>query len=898
MDYIIYSYGGGTYLPNIFNAVAAFTNGNTGKLLVSTVATFTVIKLLFEFMIKGSFQLRPLLLWIGTYSVLTGLFIVPKTDVWLKDVIQNTTRKVSNVPMGLALPTSFAHQIGYGFTQSFEQLFTPVDYAPYHKYGMVFGSELFAASRGFKIQGANFYDNMFQFINECVKYDALNGRKYTKEDLRRSDDVWSLVKSKSSNIFGFNYRDDQGNRNIVSCRAGAQQLEKAWAKETENLARKYVGRLFQVDPSKAGDNQYIKSAFLKSLDTGYKSSFTGMRDAESMLRQQLMINALRDSNISFNKIRALNQQRASSIMNGELAREALPIMKTLLEGLIYSAFIFICPLIVASGGWKIFLNYIGIIFWLQMWAPLYAVLNLMIYGHTKTSTSGFSTLTMENMLTMQDIHANAASIASGMMILLPMISYQIFRGSAASLSNMTTSMLGPVQAAAQNIGQEIATGNMSYDNVNVGNFQRGMQNAFAANLSSSFNSGGFQVTSPSGTVERTTMGGGLLFQSGAGLTTSAGTTRVNFRENELAQLNKSEGENFSQIEANQKAWTEAQRRTFDKTANIVEQYAKHESLGNTINYEELGSEGKMLQHAVNVAKNLHERQNTDWNQAAQVGVNAALNAGVGVGAANGSIGVSAGASVGKGNTQSLGESNDISKHDNIQQNLENLVKAASNEQFAKSKGIDTHYASDVRDSYQEQKGWEKSLTLRQEAAKQFNDHKTRIQSADIGYDAEKYQAMQDYIARVGNVSQAEAHEIMEHKKPGFKQYYDSFVNAEVGQNPLINKARQIENNINNDSYKQREQELFGDKEVSQNVEDGIIPIAKNKGIDVKDPEFIDYALLNQKAKNLIVFTGYEIENQLDTNQEKFNNLKHEVDQEQDKRSWISKHVTGRDSMKE
>ncbi|MDF2964744.1 MAG: hypothetical protein K0Q51_132 [Rickettsiaceae bacterium] len=898
MDYIIYSYGGGTYLPNIFNAVASFTNSNTGTLLVSTVASFSVIKLLFEFVIKGSFQLRPMLLWIGTYSVLTSLFIVPKADVWLKDVVQNTTRKVSNVPIGLALPTSMAHQIGYGFTQSFEKLFTPVDYAPYHQYGMVFGSELLAASRGFKIQGANFYDNMFQFINECVKYDALNGKKYTKEDLRRSDDVWSLVKSKASNIYGFNYRDEQGNRNIVTCRAGALLLDKAWTQETENLARKFAGRLFQVDPNKTKDNQYLKSAFLKSLNTGYKGSFSGTRDAESMLRQQLMINALRDSNISFNKIRALNQQRASSIMSGELAREALPIMKTLLEALLYSAFIFICPLIVAPGGWKIFLNYVGIIVWLQMWAPLYAVLNLIIYGHTKTSTSGFQTLTMENMLTMQDIHANAASIASGMMILLPMISYQIFRGSAASLSNMTTSMLGPAQSAAQAIGQEIATGNMSYDNVNVGNLQRGMQNAFAANLSSSFNSGGFQVANPSGTIERTTLGGGLLFQSGAGLTTSAGTSRVNFRESELAQLNKSEGDNFSQMEATQKSWTESQRQTFDKTASLVEQYAKHESLGNTVNYEKLGQEGKMLQHAVNVAKNLHERQNTDWNQAAQMGVNATLSAGVGVGTTNGSIGVSGGASIGKGNTQSIGESNDVSKQDNVQQNFDKIVKAASNEQFAESNNIDTHYASDVRESYQRQKGWEESLSLRREAAKQFSDHKSRIQSADMSYDAEKYQAMQDYIARVGKVSQAEAHEIMEHRKPGFKQYYNSFVSSEVGQNPLINKARQIENNINNDTYKQREQELFGDKEISQNIEDNMKSLAKDKGIDVNDPKFIDNSLLNQKAKNLIKFTDDNIENQLENNLAKYDNLKLEVDQEQAKRSRISKKVTGRDSIKD
>jgi conjugal transfer mating pair stabilization protein TraG len=72
------------------------------------------------------------------------------------------------------------------------------------------------------------------------------------------------------------------------------------------------------------------------------------------------------------------QQRASYEIAGEMARQALPVMKNVFEAIAYGAFVFIFPLIVLPNGYQTLATYLGILIWIQLWAPLYAILNLIM----------------------------------------------------------------------------------------------------------------------------------------------------------------------------------------------------------------------------------------------------------------------------------------------------------------------------------------------------------------------------------------------------------------------------------------------------------------------------------------------------------------------------------------
>ena len=109
--------------------------------------------------------------------------------------------------------------------------------------------------------------------------------------------------------------------------------------------------------------------------------------------------------------KALLQQRTAYAVAGEIAAKTLPLFKNVIEALSYALFIFIVVLALLPNGYKILLTYCGILVWTQLWAPLYAVLNLVmtLYGKSETkSLIGEEGLTLLNSSAI--INANAATI--------------------------------------------------------------------------------------------------------------------------------------------------------------------------------------------------------------------------------------------------------------------------------------------------------------------------------------------------------------------------------------------------------------------------------------------------------------------------------------------------------
>jgi len=76
--------------------------------------------------------------------------------------------------------------------------------------------------------------------------------------------------------------------------------------------------------------------------------------------------------------RAYLQQRSTYETLGAMAAESLMTMKAVLEAIVYASFIFLVPLAVLPFGVRILLSWVQTLLWLQMWAPLYAVLNFIM----------------------------------------------------------------------------------------------------------------------------------------------------------------------------------------------------------------------------------------------------------------------------------------------------------------------------------------------------------------------------------------------------------------------------------------------------------------------------------------------------------------------------------------
>ncbi|MBA3814532.1 MAG: conjugal transfer protein TraG N-terminal domain-containing protein, partial [Alphaproteobacteria bacterium] len=394
MNHVITTYGGGELFTLVFNGIAAlFKTDHTG-LVMSLIrvglmvgSVYVVVLMLVKAQVIEGFK------WFLWVVVATNLLFLPKTTIWIHDPLCNTRSKVDNVPLALGIFASTVSQVGKSITEQFESVFTLPDYMPYHQTGTVFASSLMSQVGQFRIVDPTFKGNMERFVNQCVVYDAMIGHKYTLNDLQNTPDIWTMVVDNASPVLGFLYKPGNEPGSVVTCKVGATELNKLWTAQ--------IKRATEIYGTRVNNRTLTLNTFNTELMGSAKLLSGAMAIANSatdLLKQEMMINAIEES--SNNKLselgsasnyaatKALLQQRSAYAAAGEIAARTLPLFKNVIEALSYALFIFIVILALLPNGYRSVLTYCGILAWTQLWAPLYAVLNLIMTLYGKHESVG------------------------------------------------------------------------------------------------------------------------------------------------------------------------------------------------------------------------------------------------------------------------------------------------------------------------------------------------------------------------------------------------------------------------------------------------------------------------------------------------------------------------------
>src|SRR5690606_7217057 len=116
--------------------------------------------------------------------------------------------------------------------------------------------------------------------------------------------------------------------------------------------------------------------------------------AADLIRQSAMLNAINDTStivgqkvndpaamvLAVGRAQAVAQQNAAWINNGKVAEQALPVFRNVIEALTYALFPLMVLLLLLTSGrdtMLAFKGYAAILIWIQLWPPLFAVLNYM-----------------------------------------------------------------------------------------------------------------------------------------------------------------------------------------------------------------------------------------------------------------------------------------------------------------------------------------------------------------------------------------------------------------------------------------------------------------------------------------------------------------------------------------
>src|SRR5690349_21610408 len=123
----VFTIGGGEYVVNVFNAVAAWSGGGGFRSLLQVVM---VMGLAYALLIVAfTLDWRAWLHWFLQATMIYMMLLVPTVTVKVTDRIDPglAPATVANVPLGLGVMASFTSQIGDWMTRTAETVFVMPD---------------------------------------------------------------------------------------------------------------------------------------------------------------------------------------------------------------------------------------------------------------------------------------------------------------------------------------------------------------------------------------------------------------------------------------------------------------------------------------------------------------------------------------------------------------------------------------------------------------------------------------------------------------------------------------------------------------------------------------------------------------------------------------------------
>jgi conjugal transfer mating pair stabilization protein TraG len=421
-----------------------------------------------------------------------GMFL-PKKDLSIQDRtgVQAAT-VVANVPLGLAFFASTTSQIGAWMTGATETVFVlPAD-LKFQKNGMMFGAKLVQDARTLAVTDPKFRYDLMLYIRNCLNPDILDGYKDPKV-IRDAPDLWTAIGDTNPG----RWTTVDSGANTQNCPNAYTYLTPLWTAQISE-ATTLFGRITNtVEPNPTAAETLVKS----QLADAYATLLGISASASDIVRQNMMLNLFNDAAITIPQLMndpvaaqsaiAKAQADASAAVQysvmGKIGEEALPKVRNVMELLIIGLFPMLFLFMIGAGvkGLSLLKNYVMALMWVQLWAPLYAILNFIGTYSTaakmKAALTGTTGITMGNVDIVQSVALSQQNIAGMLTLSVPVIAWAIVKmgelgmGSAASAAFAPST--GGVSGAAGSISSgNLSAGNTSLDNKSYNNTQANKDN--------------------------------------------------------------------------------------------------------------------------------------------------------------------------------------------------------------------------------------------------------------------------------------------------------------------------------------------------------------------------------------------------------------------------------------
>jgi conjugal transfer mating pair stabilization protein TraG len=513
----IFTVGGGDYLVNVFQAVAAWTGNGGYKSLIQVVLVMGLG--LSALTLAFNQDWRAWINWFLGATLIYSCLMVPRLDVHVTDRLNPglAPANVSNVPLGLALMASFTSQVGDYLTGSAEVVFGLPGDLHYSKNGMIYGARLYDATRSLRISDPEFAANLDEHFRQCVFYDVLLGR-YSMKELAETSDIWATIapgsQARAQRFLTRDPSSGQVSSSIVTCREAYSALNGQWAGLVDSMGTVFGRQLY---PNQTA--ALAKAKLFADLPIAYQYLAGVSANATDIFKQTLTINAMSQAMHSMSgssgagNVDVYAQTRAdiqTERTYGSIASNAMkwvPLLNVVLTVLFYALFPVLFPLfLMPKTGPLALKGYVTGFFYLAAWGPLFVILHMMLMvkgAADMSAVAGGSGLSLASFTGMADVNSDIGTLAGYLIASVPFLAGGVAKG-AMAISHHATSYLNPSQNAAEEAAREASTGNVALGNTSFENSSVLTRQFAQGTIAPSFTYGAGQTRTFSDTGSMTT----------------------------------------------------------------------------------------------------------------------------------------------------------------------------------------------------------------------------------------------------------------------------------------------------------------------------------------------------------------------------------------------------------
>lgn len=476
----IYTIAGGDWLRGNLNAIAAFMNTGTWSFIEKMCIAFSVLIVAVSWIKRHN--VMDLIGWVFSLT-LVSMLVVIRTPVQIIDY-SNVAQvyKVDNVPIGLAIPASLTTRVGNALVQSYEMIFALPDSVTYSKTGMLFGGNLVAKSTDFVSQNPEITTMFSDYVQNCVIGDIFLNHKYTLEELMNSPDPYTLIFSQPSplrqvpnNNYKFLEKPDIGT-SFISCQVAATELKQRMALDTQTGGKTwsyYVRQLFGGKPNP-------DLLFSQMIGDSYNYFYSSGQSAGQIIRQNVTMNALRGgiqgyaarsgdtaSLVNIANTTSLEKQRLAQATMGHQALRSLPMMQTVIMGIMIGMF----PLIIMAAMFnmmtlQVMKGYMFALIWLQSWPLLYAILNSAMAYYARQNGVP---VVLSELSQVQLKNSDIATTAGYISMMIPPLSWAMIKSMGAGFSSAYSHFASSGLSSTSQASSSVVDGNYAFANMQMEN---------------------------------------------------------------------------------------------------------------------------------------------------------------------------------------------------------------------------------------------------------------------------------------------------------------------------------------------------------------------------------------------------------------------------------------------